>query len=55
MPVEIKELIIRAVVERDPENSSRTAVMPLGREEKDALVADCVRQVLRIIKKSKER
>ena len=55
MPVEIKELIIRAVVEKDPENSSSNAIMPLGSEEKDALVAECVRQVLRIIKKSKER
>ena len=55
MPVEIKELIIRAVAERDPESSSRAPGMPMASEEKDALVNACVRQVLRILKNSKER
>jgi len=55
MPVEIKELIIRAVAERDTESFSRTSSLPMAGEEKDALVSACVRQVLRILKKSKER
>jgi hypothetical protein len=55
MPVEIKELIIRAVAERDTESFSRTSSLPMAAEEKDALVSACVRQVLRILKKSKER
>lgn len=55
MPVEIKELIIRAVAERDMESSSRTPSLPMAGEEKDALVSACVRQVLRILKKSKDR
>jgi hypothetical protein len=55
MPVEIKELIIRAVAERDQESSRRTPVLSMTGEEKDALVSACVRQVLRILKKSKER
>ena len=55
MPVEIKELIIRAVAERDQDSSPRTTSLPMAGEEKEALVNACVRQVLRILKKSKER
>ena len=55
MPVEIKELIIRAVAERDSENFTRPPGLPMAGEEKEALVNACVRQVLRILKKSKER
>ena len=55
MPVEIKELIIRAVAERDTERSARAPGLPMAGEEKDALVNACVRQVLRILKRSKER
>ena len=55
MPVEIKELIIRAVAERDLDSSPRPPGLPMAGEEKDALVNACVRQVLRILKKSKER
>lgn len=53
MPIEIRELIIRARIEedtgqdevqRDVENSSR-----------EELIEDCVEQVLRIIERKKER
>jgi hypothetical protein len=55
MPVEIKELIIRAVAvdERvagvgQPVERSETA-------DKEALIEECVRQVLKILKRSQER
>ena len=55
MPIEIKELIIRAVAENDQSNSARPPGVPMDGEEKQALVNACVKQVLRILKKSKER
>jgi len=56
MPVEIRELIIRAVTTSDSEtniNGSATLFRSdRGREED---VQECVKQVLRILKKEKER
>jgi len=57
MPVEIRELIIRAVVDepRDRQESE------LGRERQasvadaEAIIEECVRQVIKILKKSGER
>ena len=55
MPVEIKELVIRAVAEP----SSRSGTTAPSEEEVDgdrnAVVEACVREVLRIMKRSKER
>jgi len=48
MPVEIKELIIRISSE-----SERTT--PAASTDKDTIVQDCVKQVLKILKQSKER
>ena len=55
MPVEIKELIIRAVVAEQPD--ANTAAPPSAGEVSDrqTIVEECVRQVLKILKKSKER
>ena len=54
MPVEIRELMIRAIVEEEPESE--------GGEDGDATVPDagmmieeCVEQVLKILKASAER
>lgn len=55
MPIEIKELIIRAVVEQDRESMQDAASLRTTENEKEALLEACVRQVLRILKKSKER
>ncbi len=55
MPVEIKELVIRAVVERERETPDRTTRRPPPGDEKQEIVEACVRQVLRILKKSRER
>jgi hypothetical protein len=55
MPVEIKELIIRAVVTADQENSTalpQTQTLP---EDREAIIQECVRQVLRILQKMKDR
>jgi hypothetical protein len=55
MPVEIKELIIRATAESNRESAQGATGFPMSNEEKDAVIEACVRQVLRILKKSKER
>lgn len=54
MPVEIKELILRASVdtspgERQPENGG------LSEEDRKALIEASVREVLRILERSRER
>lgn len=56
MPVEIKELVIRAVVESDREEAQRAAGGKVSDEEdKNAIVEACVKEVLRILKSSRER
>ncbi len=56
MPVEIKELVIRAVVDldrsREPGDGGDGQSVPSARDE---IVQACVRQVLRILEKSRER
>ena len=64
MPVEIKELVIRAVAEpvappaATPERSARPSQgqpTPLTREHREAIVQECVKRVLRVLEKSRER
>ena len=66
MPVEIRELIIRAVVDRGIDRGGGASSHQQGstkpgqaREsahpDTDALVEECVRQVLKILKKNGER
>ena len=64
MPVEIKELIIRAVATDDhtpgaasPQGLPKTASAGTGTssEDQQALVEACVRRVLKILKQSNER
>jgi len=62
MPIEIKELVIRAVVHQEAGQMSGHAPAQPGAatgasesEERDALVAAAVKEVLRILKASKER
>lgn len=56
MPVEIKELVIRAVVQqegarRDPPTTGALSTAA----EQEAIIEAAVREVLRILKASKER
>jgi len=53
MPVEIRELIIRAVVDPGPggEESNR----PITASERDALIQACVEETLRILRRERER
>lgn len=62
MPIEIKELVIRAVAVRTkdrPEASlSPAAKAARGAEasdQRDAIVQECVREVLRILRRAEER
>lgn len=52
MPVEIKELVIRAIAEPSGESAPTVEEIDSGRT---AIVEACVREVLRIMKRSKER
>jgi hypothetical protein len=56
MPVEIRELHIRVAVNAEPVKQSAPAKSADGEgADKDAIVAECVEQVLRIIQAKKER
>ena len=59
MPIEIKELVIRTVVAQGAAESSgeddSPAAAPSGGGGTEETVQECVRQVLRILAKSRER
>lgn len=61
MPVEIRELIIRAAVAQDrPPSDGREDIEARAAcrepaEDREALIQECVRQVLRILQQNKER
>ena len=65
MPVEIKELVIRSKVTSSVDASSEQNsvtqltgdLQPVGdsMSNNDAIIQECVRQVLRILKKKEER
>jgi hypothetical protein len=60
MPIEIKELVIRTVVAQGAadahgEDDSPAAAAVSGGGGSDEIVQECVRQVLRILAKNKER
>jgi hypothetical protein len=54
MPVEIRELIIRAVVIESEEGTPGTSAA-ITTEERQAIIEESVRQVLKILKRSRER
>lgn len=53
MPIEIRELIIRAEVS-DKEKGAGSAAKP-DKKEKQKIIQECVDQVLEMLKKDKER
>jgi hypothetical protein len=56
MPVIIKELIIKAVVEETPNGgNSGGSGTAKSTQEQEELIATCVEQVLEILEKSKNR
>ncbi len=55
MPVEIRELIIRAVVAEEGERRESAGGAAINAEEREAIIAESVKQVLKILKKSQER
>jgi len=55
MPIEIKELVIRAVVDPKGERPAPAASAPLTGEDREAIVEAAVKEVLRILRASKER
>ncbi len=55
MPIEIKELVIRATAVDSREKASATDSGQTTDVDKEAIIAACVRQVMNIIKQSRER
>ncbi|HEX8113618.1 MAG TPA: DUF5908 family protein [Kofleriaceae bacterium] len=55
MSIEIKELVIRAVVDARPERSAAAAPTASTGEQQDAIVEAAVREVLRVLRAAKER
>lgn len=55
MPVEIRELVIRAVTTLEAQEPERSPRIQATSEDKEALIQECVRQVIRILKKKQER
>jgi hypothetical protein len=55
MPVEIKELVIRAVTTAATEESESASPAHTTPDDREALIQECVRQVLRMLRKIKER
>jgi len=53
MPIEIKELIIKAEIS-DQQGSESSSARP-GKKEKQKLIQECVEQVLEILNREKER
>jgi hypothetical protein len=53
MPVEIRELIVRATVETQPPEERAPA--PMAEEQRQRLIGECVEQVLEILRQQKER
>ena len=54
MPVEIKELVIRAVVTEEKKEGAEASATPEN-DDQQALIDACVRKVLKILKQSSER
>lgn len=55
MPVEIRELVIRAVANLESQDSQRMSQTQPSSADQEAIVQECVKQILRILKKKRER
>ncbi len=54
MPIEVKELVIKATVQEKGEGKSRGGGK-MQEEQKEELIQECVDKVLRILNRQKER
>ncbi|MGZ4992850.1 MAG: DUF5908 family protein [Methylobacter sp.] len=55
MPVEIRELVIRAVVKDEASPAVDAETAPIQPQNQQALIEECVKQVLKILKRKQER
>jgi hypothetical protein len=55
MPVEIRELVIKAVTKLDARDGENEAAPQGSPASNDAIIQECVRQVMRILKQKEER
>ena len=55
MPVEIKELVIRAVTTMEEQEVRKTPESREVAEEREEIIQECIKQVLKILQKKKER
>jgi hypothetical protein len=55
MPVEIRELVIRAVTTLHAKEDAPQPPLASSVQNTDAIIAECVRQVISILKKKEER
>ena len=55
MAVEIKELVIRAIVKDGGDEAAANSCVPLTEVDRESIVQLAVKEVLRILKHSKER
>lgn len=55
MPVEIRELVIRAVIKNEKNLSQQAESAPQQIQDQQAIIEACVKQVLKILKRKQER
>ncbi|MGZ4968104.1 MAG: DUF5908 family protein [Methylobacter sp.] len=55
MPVEIRELVIRAVVKDEAKQTPDAETALAQPQNQQALIEECVKQVLKILKRKQER
>ena len=54
MPIEIKELVVKAVVEKSKDSTSKQPGK-LDEKERQEIIKDCVEQVLKMLRYQNER
>lgn len=55
MPVEIKELIIKAIAIENHQGAETPASVTMTDDDRNAIIDACVKQVLKVLKQAKER
>lgn len=55
MPLEIRELVIKATIDNDKGNSTDSSSNASGQEDKSKIINQCVEKVLEVLKQRKER